>query len=163
MSDDWNDTNDDDNTGQDGPKALRDALKKAQQELAAQREANAKLEASNRNSQISGILRDEGYSPKIAALVPHTVEPAKEKLLAWLDENSELFPKAAPDTPTTADSSAGSGDVVGEQIPEDRMASAVAMGLPADQVRNVEAQIDSAKTPEDLTNVLSGLRGVRFK
>lgn len=159
---DWEDDNGNNNgNDQNGPRALREAFNKLKEQLDEQKATNEKLAAENRSNTIGTILTSEGYNPKIAALIPQTIEASKDKLTAWLDENAELFPKNAtpPATPVQPISAASEETGGGA---EDRMGAAVALGLPPDQIRNLEAEMAAAKTPEELDKVMSAHKGVRF-
>lgn len=165
----WDDNNDDGNSNANEPKGLRAQLERVLAQLKAEQEKTTTLEATNRQNTITNLINAKGLNPKIAGLVPGTVEATDEKLGAWLDEHSELFPKSATgatgatSTTTTTDVSTQITHAPGEGTDHtDRMGAAVALGLPPEQVRNLETAIDAATSPEELDKVLGMNRSVRF-
>lgn len=102
---------DDDQTT--GPKALRDALAKANKraeeaEKAAQdiAEKFAALEKAQKSQSLTQLLTAKGVNPKLAKwLDKDGVEPSEEAVDAWIEENGEFFnikPSTAENTANEA-------------------------------------------------------------
>jgi hypothetical protein len=83
----WDDDDDDSNLVKDLRKQLKD-MKSAKDELAKEL---GTLRPQVRKSSLSQILSEIGVNPKIAALLPESVETDKEAVTKWLDEYGELF------------------------------------------------------------------------
>lgn len=166
--DDKSMTNEDWNSGNDGsdanaPKALREHADKLKQELAEEKAKTALLQAQVRTSAISGVLSSKGFNPKIATLIPETVEASEEKLTEWLTANADIFPPAAVGGSQGGSEPPKDEDPDEDHAGDDRMGRAVSMGLPLDRAKDVEARIATAKGPEDLEKIMSELSHVRFK
>lgn len=107
---------DDDQTT--GPKALRDALAKANKraeeaEKAAQdiAEKFAALEKAQKSQSLTQLLTAKGVNPKLAKwLDKDGVEPSEEAVDAWIEENGEFF-NIKPSAP--ADNGADSASELG--------------------------------------------------
>jgi hypothetical protein len=82
-----------------GPKALRDALKKAQNELKALREENATFKAESRKNTVAAVLAAKGMPAKLAGL--YTGEPDEASVDAWATEYADVFGIQTAPTPPT--------------------------------------------------------------
>lgn len=165
MSDnDW----DDNNSGNDnsaGPKALRDAYEKMKADFEAMKAEAEKLRAEQRKTTIASVLTSKGFNPKIASLVPSSVEATEEKVAAWLEDNADVF---KPETSTGG--SGGSDGMIRDGVsstdaapPVDRIGQAAAMALPPEALRRLEADLDNAKSPDEIEKVLQAHRDIRFR
>lgn len=129
-----------------GPKALRDALEKANKEkaqLAKQvQEALAKVadfEKRQKAQSLSDLLKAKGVDPKYAKWADKDdVEPSEDAIDKWLQENKELIPTSSADSPQN--DPAPERTNVGEQ--GDPFA-----GLP-DEVRSALAAMQSSQQLE---------------
>lgn len=104
-----------------GPKALRDALKKAQKalEAAAKRaeeaEARAaKAEKEAKSKSLADLFRDKGVDPRFVKWAEKdNLDATAEAVDGWLKENPEFAPakkQQQPDTPDGADEADEAGD-----------------------------------------------------
>lgn len=78
-----------------GPKALREALKKANAELKALREENATFKQESRKTTVAAVLAAKGLPAKLAGL--YTGEPDEASVDAWATEYADVF--GIPATP----------------------------------------------------------------
>lgn len=161
-NDDWNDDNNDGQNNNSAPKALRDHLKKVEQELADEKASKAELIEFKRQTLIGTVLKEKGFNPKAAAFIPASVDTDQVKLEAWLTEHSELLPKAAQTGTSNEEPPAGEADDT-DVDDDDRMNRAAQMGLPLDRARDVGSRIDAAKTPEDMDKIMAELKNVRMR
>lgn len=105
------------------------------------------LSASTRQRAIAEALQTRGLNPKVAALVPSTVDPTEEALGAWIDEYSEVFGlpagggSASADEPTLAQMR--------------QMDSAFDRSLPGG-AQSVASRIAAASTKEELDALIFG-------
>lgn len=84
----WDDDDDNDsNLVKDLRKQLSEA-NKAKSELAKEL---GTLRPQVRSTSLKSVLSEIGANPKIAALLPESVEPTKEAVSEWLKEYGELF------------------------------------------------------------------------
>src|SRR4051812_3523685 len=74
---------------ENGPKALRSALKKMRDEVKALREENATLKTSTRKTTVAAVLQAKGLPEKLAAL--YQGEPDEAAITAWADEYADVF------------------------------------------------------------------------
>lgn len=84
----------DDDYGQssnDGPKALREALEKAQERIKEQDAQLAKFAAQERTKTLGEALKSKGLDPKIAGIIPADADPEK-----WVEEFGSLFATTTP-------------------------------------------------------------------
>lgn len=72
-----------------GPKALRTALKKAQAELKALREENATFKVESRKTTVAAVLAAKGMPAKLAGL--YTGDPDEAAIEAWATEYADVF------------------------------------------------------------------------
>ena len=74
----------------EGPKALRDALKKEQKERKQLEEKLASLQKSSRERTLKEILNSNGVNPAIAKFIPSYVDD-ESSVNEWLVENASIF------------------------------------------------------------------------
>lgn len=87
---------------QDGPKALRDALDKANKAIAEREkkldEALKRIESFERKekaSTLGQLFQDKGVDPKYARWADKDgIEPTEDAVAAWIEENKDLLPAA---------------------------------------------------------------------
>lgn len=82
---------DEDDQDSNGPKQLRDALEKANREKAALKEQLDKLQGQFKVQSVKEILRELGVKPKVANLIPSTVEPTAEAVTAWVKDYEDVL------------------------------------------------------------------------
>lgn len=89
--DTWDDSEDFD--GEDGPKALRDALKKATGRIKELEKANSDLAVKVRSTSVADVLKTKELSPKLAKHILRDIEgdPTPEAIEDWLTENADVF------------------------------------------------------------------------
>lgn len=157
MSDNlWDDDDQDQDQQSEGNlvKQLRSALKAKDKELATLREQNVTLTKSNRQRTVADVLASKKLDPKVAKLVPESVEPTPEAVTAWLDEYADIFGLKAKDDDAQEgdDETQASEDLAALQRISRSTAGAVPTGKIADQM----AAIQRASSVEEL-NALLGI------
>jgi hypothetical protein len=81
-----------DDYSQNAPKALREALEKAQKALAAAQAENASLAKQVSSAKLTDILREKNVPPKIQRWIKRDeVDSSPEAVDKWLAENGEDF------------------------------------------------------------------------
>lgn len=81
-----------DEQNENGPKALREALEKANKELKALREANEKAQADLAKQSLANVLRDKKVPDSIQKWIKRDeVAPTEEAVDKWLEENGSDF------------------------------------------------------------------------
>jgi hypothetical protein len=121
-----------------GPKALREALKKAHEENRKLAAELSKLSEAQAETSLQSILNAKGVSPKIVRfLKADKVEANEDAVTKWLDENAEVF-----------------NIKVNETAPEGESSE-------TEDEQEVESQDDGkdpyAGLPEDVANALKGI------
>lgn len=94
----------DDDEPANGPKALRNAFKKLQKELADTKAMLTAVTAEKQKSTLADLVKAKGLPEKVAAL--YTGEPTEEGLSAWLGEYGDVLgvkPADVTADDTTAD------------------------------------------------------------
>lgn len=93
------DTHEDDGDSQNGPKPLRDKLKKIERELDDLRKENADLKVFKRSSDLEKLLDAAGAPRKLAKYAARDIEDVSaDTVQEWLKENGEDFGWAAQST-----------------------------------------------------------------
>jgi hypothetical protein len=69
-----------------GPKALRDALKKQKEARSALEKELADLRKEKRTSTIESVVKEKGLDPKVAEIIPADADPAE-----WLEQYGDVF------------------------------------------------------------------------
>lgn len=123
---------------------LRAQLERALSEVKELKAANATLGKQAREASISSLIQAKGLNPKIAKLIPADVESTREALDTWFEENSDLFPAAAPKE--------GQGEQPEVQVEEDPEQEMMADAM--DRMANVA---NSGRIPGRQEDVLSKL------
>lgn len=150
----YDDYEDDFESGSDLVKQLRKQLKEMSAALKERDEMLDEFFSATREEQIAESLSEMGLSGKIAKFVPDDVED-EDDLVDWLAEYGDAFGVSAKDT--TTDSVDGSTDVDAESIEAAELMSAVEEGGVDPSVgQSLEAKIQSASTPEELAAILKG-------
>lgn len=159
----------------DGPKPLRDAhnaAKRRIRELESQlAERDTKIEGLSkrvRNLDIVDLL-PKGVSPKVAKLIPETVEPTADAVKAWLDEFGDVFniktDESTTDVVTDSDGDGESGDDT-PRFDENTLAALAAMqqvsaggsAIPADALGALrKAASADVQNPEEGLALLKSL------
>jgi len=137
------------------PKKLRAKIDELSSKLKELSEENASLKTAQRSANLTQILADNGFSPKVANFMPTDLELTEESIKTWLDENGDVFSGARlsdqgveEGIKTTAPPSAPDAQVrmnMAEIGPESTIT------VPAD----LEARIAGAKTMDELLAVLN--------
>jgi hypothetical protein len=144
---------DDDFDQNDGPKALREALKA---EKAARKEAEKKLaELSQRDRQrtVADVLKSQGVKPALARFVLADLEEVDEKSVSkWVEENADLFGIELGNAPDPAPANGVSDQEAAEAA---RQASLQGGGAVASVEEQLANAIQNAKSAEELTAVLA--------
>lgn len=74
-----------------GPKALRDALDKANKQNADMKVELDRLRGTVKTQSVREILRDLGVKPKVANLIPSDLEPTADAVKKWVEEYEDVF------------------------------------------------------------------------
>ena len=83
---------DDEHDEQNGPKALREALEKANKRLAELEKSSAEKDKRLAETTLANILRDKGVPANIQRWIKRDeVAPTEEAVSKWLDENGADF------------------------------------------------------------------------
>lgn len=145
MANQYDDDDFDDEVVDNGPANLRKALKRAEKERNALQEQLAAVKSNLRQRSVKDVLETKGVNPKIATFIPSDLE-APEQIAAWLDEHSDVFGYAAPQSETAETSE---NDAAIQRI-ESSTNSAVTPGRDADLFN----KIASASTKEELAQLM---------
>lgn len=156
----WTDDEDDEDPGQqqqappEPPPALRKHLKSLEKKLKDLEAEKAVWSAKARTTAVADVVKAQGYDPKIADLIPSTVD-GEAAIVAWLGERSSVFAKVS-----TSDSE-GESDV-DEVDPETMQAFNVMQNVsgsaqPASKLKDLEARIKSVKSTEELDDIMRSL------
>lgn len=163
----WDDFDDNDMGDQgEGPKALRDALKKAQKQNEQMQAQLAELTKAQRDRSIKDALTASGYNPALAKFIPSDVQDA-DGAQAWLNELTQAIAPAGgsqDDTPVSqpGDPLAGTVTPPAVGMAAEHVAAMQAInaastgGVPATSEAQVLAQIQNASTPEELDRLIYG-------
>ena len=81
----------DDNDDTPLVKRLRDEISKRDKALAERDKEVEKLAGQVRSQSVRDILRDMDVPPKVAALIPATVEPTPESVTKWVEEYRDVL------------------------------------------------------------------------
>lgn len=119
--------NDDSNEQQtqeaDGPKALREALKKANREREELAEKVAKFEAAQREQALTNKIREAGLPEGAAKFAAKDLsEVTDDAVAAWVEENRSLFGGVVENTTQEAE---GSSAAVGKPSIDPDTAAAI--------------------------------------
>lgn len=165
----WNEF-DDETYGDDGdgPKALRDALKKEQKERKQLEEQLASLQKSSRERTLKEVLNSNGINPAIAKFIPSDVAD-ESSVNEWLVENASVFNLNLGGSNEEAPAPTGSNpfDLSGTVTPPVGVSqqqadafttiSQISQGsAPMTSEGAALAAIQNASTPEELTRLLTG-------
>lgn len=87
------------------PRALRDALDKAQKALKTERQATAELRNQTASTALSGVLAGFKNPERVkTAILGDKVDPLNsEAVTAWLESNGDDYAKGTPADPSTDD------------------------------------------------------------
>jgi hypothetical protein len=146
----WEDQDDDTPLVQQLRKQIRDKDKKLTDAEARSTAAEGKLTEIS----LTAALTAKGVNPKAARfIVKDGVDASDETALsAWLDENSDLFPAAAPEAADPPE--AGDGDGTSAEMAEgyQQMANVQGIGRPADmnKLTEVNRTLPDNATPDEV-------------
>lgn len=152
----------------EGPKALRDALKKEQKERKQLEEKLASLQKSSRERTLKEVLNSNGINPAIAKFIPSDVDD-ESSVNEWLVENASIFNfnLGGSNEEVPAPTGANPFDLTGtitppmgvtqEQADAFTTISQTSQGsVPMTSEGAVLAAIQNASTPEELSRLLTG-------
>lgn len=157
MANQYDDFEDDDEAtpDQNGPANLRKALKRAEKDREALKAELETFRAERRVQSVKSVLEAEGINPKIAGLLPPSID-TPEAVKAWLVEYGDVFGKAAPPAETPDE------QVDPNIVAQQRMAQAIATAQGSSKEADLRSLVDGAKTRADLDaltgNISSGTR-----
>jgi hypothetical protein len=149
----WSDEADDldDGDGRDSSvlRDLRKANAAKEKRIKELEESLSTFQKTTREQTIKTLLESRELNPKIAALIPESVEPTEEAVEGWITEYGDVFgvtPAASDPTPPSVAAMRQMDDLTQQT-------------LPAVGAADIAAAIANAKTPEELTEVLRGSAG----
>ena len=144
MANQFDDFDDDDEQTQDqnGPANLRKALKRAEKEREALKAELDQFRAERRVQSVKSVLEAEGINPKIAGLLPPSIE-TPDAVKAWLVEYGDVFGSAKPPE-VLPDENAQ------DAAAQERMSRAINSAQPSSKEADLRSLIDGAKTRADL-------------
>lgn len=161
----------------DGPAELRKAhkaatrkIKELESKITELTETNGKLSKRVRSLDIADLL-PKGVSPKVAKLIPDTVEPTADAVQAWLAEFGDVFNIKADETTeqnAQVENSDGDGDSGDDtpQVDEQTLSALAAFqqvssggsAIPADALGALrKAATADVQTPEEGLALLKSL------
>ena len=85
------DDEEDDDTTTDGVGQLRKVNRSLEKRAKELEQELSGLKSQTRQRTVKDVLQAKGLNPKIAALIPHDIEPSDEALLKWVDEYGDVF------------------------------------------------------------------------
>lgn len=156
----WQEDDDDDQDQDQGqqatppepPPALRKHLRKIERELADLKKEKEAWSAQARTATVVDVVKAEGYDPKIADLIPSTVDGA-DAIKLWLSERSSVFAKVS--TGNSEQDNPDEGGVDADTVEAyNALQQVSAAAQPATKLRDLEALIKGAKTVEELNEVM---------
>lgn len=135
------------------PKDLRAQIKKLNKQLKEQAEQNEKLLTEQRKRTVADFVTSKGLSPKVAGLIPASVQDDPGSLETWLTDYADVF--GAGGGVSSEDD--GQEDEVDPQTKaaHERVAAATAGSLPETKVQDLQSKIRAAQSPEELREVLA--------
>lgn len=151
----------------EGPKALRDALKKEQKVRQQLEEKLAELNKAQRERTVKEVLSSSGVNPAIAKFVPGDIAD-EDGVNKWLVDNASLFniTLGSSQEPAPVQQEANPFDLTGTVTPPamslDQINAAAtinqatASGVPASTESQILAAIQNASSPEELNRLIYG-------
>lgn len=94
MSDQWDDYDDENETGnqpQQQGKGMRAQLEKALKENTELKTKLAETQKQLRSEAVARVIQSKGLKGKVAKLIPGDVEPNEEAITKWLDEWGDVL------------------------------------------------------------------------
>lgn len=142
---------------QDGPKALREALEKANKALAESNAKIAEFEKEKRTASVSKLVQEKGLNPGVAQFIPADADPSE-----WLEANASLFaPGGGVEAEQPAESVASQAQDIASQYAEgfQRQAQSVETGTARASVApEVQELLEAAKRgPEAIAEAATRL------
>jgi hypothetical protein len=146
----WSDEVDDDDEGGGRDSSVLRDLRKAnsakEKRIKELEESLSQIQKTNRETSIKTLLESRELNPKIAALIPESVEPTEEAVSGWLSDYGDVFGVTAAEPEATPPSVAAMRqmDDLSQQT------------VPVVGAADIRSAIANAQTPEELTKVLRG-------
>lgn len=147
------------NQSNNAMREVRRALKAAQEQNKLLQEQLAAQVQANRSRSISDVLASKGLSnPKIAKLIPDSIEATPEAVATWLEEYADVFtPKAPePQQPPQATATAVLPEVMSQLADIDAVSTG---GATPQGMGDLMSKIAGANSAEELAAVLRGAAG----
>ena len=129
----------------DGPKNLRDAYEKAQNELKAERERVNKLEERMRQRELRDEIGTRELDPRVADLIPRDADVSE-----WLGKYGDLFGAKPPVASEESDESGPTAD----EIDGLREQQAADRGFRPGNESDELAKINGAESYDELVRVI---------
>lgn len=159
------DDDDDESSASNGPEALRKAHRKLQRDFKA---LKTDLDTANNKLRVyvvGDVLKEKGFDPAIAGLIPTTVESTPEAVAQWTETYGKFFTapgageqvkqEATPEGERLPETTDGTGFYTPEEVAAIGKAAGVdGAGLTATGLTSIEDQIKAAKTWDELQAVL---------
>lgn len=120
---DYDDLTDERDTDTDTIRQLRKVLKDRDKKIGELEGEVTTLRTNARASTVTDVLKAKGVNPKVAKLIPDSVEPTEDAVGAWLTEWADVFNISVPgEDAETAGNGAQSGAAASAVSPEARAA-----------------------------------------
>lgn len=145
----WDDDDDQFNSDSDLVKNLRKQLKAASDDKKALESELSTLRPQVRKNTVSGILSGLGLNPKLAGVLPESIEPNKESVQSWLDEYGELFNVAQTPPPAGPEEDKEGGPVNPANAPD----TSIPQGMQAAWARMQGGDTVVGASPPDRENL----------
>lgn len=164
---DWNDNYDEYDDGAQGNDLVKSLRKKISEDAKALKEMEKEftlLRARERTRTVSDVLSTKGVSPKVAKLVPESIDPTEEAVSKWLSEFGDVFgvkdadtnAGKATETPPEPSSTVDPQD----QAALNRMAQSSSTGvIPSSSVDEQMAKVQAASHDELLQMIAAAQNG----
>lgn len=152
---------DQDDTGDGGQSnggGLRKQLEQTLERLKVLETENSALKTQTRQTAVSALLTEKKYNPKVAKLIPDSVQPTAEAVQAWLDEYGDVFNIAKDESSGSSDGSSGTGASASDEDSEAAMEYIQTMRqmgnvngglLPPERARELMAKLSSPDLTQD--------------
>lgn len=150
----WDEEEDDDfedslptyQTETDLVKKLRRDLKVAQKRNKELESSYAELSKSQKERIIKDVLSSRGINPKIADIIPSSIEVNPDSVNAWLDSMSDALNLPKEDKPTISP----------QDVNAIKKMDAATAGAEASTADSIEALIANAESEADILSLIRG-------
>lgn len=140
------------------PKGFRSQLKVMADQNKAMQAKLAEYDAQARRGAIEKIVTENKLNPKVAKLIPESIESTPEAIGKWLEEYKELFSPPAPEGNAQQEEEEDDASATVDAL--QRIARAQNASMPPTKAADLMAQInDPTMTPEKLVQLIESHGG----